>query len=85
MNSCQQMKELALIGSDVDGRQACASVGLDRFVERVVGVDKGVCEVAVDGGPEILIHIVMRIRVSACAGKLLILGRLGFAEMLACS
>jgi hypothetical protein len=37
-------------------------VCLDRFVERVVGMDERVCEVAVDGGPEILIHA-MRIKV----------------------
>jgi hypothetical protein len=64
------MKELALVGSDVDGGKSGVRVGLDRFVERLIGMDKSVCEVAVDGGPEILIHMVMRIKASGCAGKL---------------
>jgi hypothetical protein len=33
-------------------------------------MNEGVCEVAFDGGPEVLIHMVMRIRVGGCAGKL---------------
>ena len=79
------MKQLALVGSDVDGGKSGARVCLDRFDERVIGMNEGVCEVAVDGGPEILIHMVMRIKVGGLGGKLRVWGRLGFAEMLACS
>lgn len=58
LDASEQMKELALVGSDVDGGKSGAGIGLDRFVERLIGMDEGVCEVAVDGGPEILIHMV---------------------------
>ena len=58
LNARQQMKELALVGRDVDGGKPGACVRCDSFAERLIGMDESVCEVAFDGGPEILIHMV---------------------------
>ena len=70
LNASEQMKKLALVGSDVDGGKAGVRVCVNRFVERLIGMDERVCEVTVYGGPEILIHMVMRIREGGCRSKL---------------
>ena len=54
--------------------------------ERLIGMNESVCEVAFDGGPEILIHMVLRISVRVdWRGKLRFEFGLGSWEMLACS
>ena len=76
LDTCQQMKELAFVGGDVDGGKPRMCVGRDCFVKRLIGMDESVSEVAFDGGPEFLIHMVMRIKAGGCAGKLRFAGRL---------
>jgi len=63
LNAGEQVKKLALIGSDIDRGEAGAGICLYGFVDSLVGVDESADEVLLDGGPEILIHMVMRITV----------------------
>ena len=63
LNAGDQVEELALIGSDIDRGEAGAGICLYGFVDSLVGVDESADEVLLDGGPEILIHMVMRITV----------------------
>ena len=58
----EQVEKLALVGGDVNRGKTGARVRLDSFVERVVGMNERVGDIAVYGGPEILIHIVKRIK-----------------------
>jgi len=62
LDAGEQVEELTLVGCDVNRGKAGACVGLDSFVECAVGMNESVCDVAVDVGPEILIHIVKRIK-----------------------
>ena len=62
LDAGEQVEELALVGGDVNRGKTGARVRLDSFVERVVGMNERVGDIAVYGGPEILIHIVKRIK-----------------------
>ncbi len=52
----EKLEELALVGCDVDGREAGCCVGGERGVENGVVGEQGCGEVLVDGGPEVLRH-----------------------------
>ena len=70
LNACDQVEELALVGSDVDRRKASAGVRLYGFVDGFVRVDESADEVLLDCCPEILIHMVMRISVGGRKGQI---------------
>ncbi len=55
----EEMKELALRGGDVDGREAGGGVGGEGLGEGGVGGDELLSEVLVDGCPELLIGLLI--------------------------
>lgn len=42
LDTCEKMKQLALIGSDIDGGKTSAGIGIEGFRHVVVGCDEGV-------------------------------------------